>query len=190
MERSAPGTPTATIHIHPRVRSELTAGSPMREGLQRLELYAGKLARTVLRGGAASNGRFLPDSQPYPCINRRALKRGGQTTKSPACANMRGFLRLWHEGVLLEYSVSIIGTALPATHTLNRGRVAVGRFSAERSGPEQPVPASSSAVAVCSHNWRFGSRRLPVQPADRWPVLATRCWRSALRHAGAGPGAG
>lgn len=36
----------------------------LRKGLQRLELYAGKLARTVLRGGTVSNGRFLPDSQP------------------------------------------------------------------------------------------------------------------------------
>ena len=42
----------------------MRAGLSIVKGLQRLELYAGKLARTVLRGGAASNGRFLPDSQP------------------------------------------------------------------------------------------------------------------------------
>ena len=51
----------------------MRAGLSIVKGLQRLELYAGKLARTVLRGGAASNGRFLPDSQPYPDTQKPRL---------------------------------------------------------------------------------------------------------------------
>ena len=36
--------------------------APVKRGFERLEPYAGKLARTVLRGGWCSNALSLPDS--------------------------------------------------------------------------------------------------------------------------------
>ena len=43
---------------------------------KRLEPYAGKLARTVLRGGVASNSYSLPDIKPFVQLIKTPLMRG------------------------------------------------------------------------------------------------------------------
>jgi len=47
---------------------------PSQEALQRLEPYAGKLARTVLRGGQGSNALSLPGEKEYRAFMRKAWK--------------------------------------------------------------------------------------------------------------------
>src|SRR5487761_2234653 len=47
----------------PQPRKKVGCWLRLNEALQRLELYAGKLARTVLRGGWCSNVLSLPDQR-------------------------------------------------------------------------------------------------------------------------------
>ena len=65
---------------------------------KRLEPYAGKLARTVLRGGVASNGRSLPDNQPVirPLKNKGPASCGAFAFKGSSQARSDRWWRGWN----------------------------------------------------------------------------------------------